>query len=591
MPATAIRSAPRLPRLFGLHGQVALVALVLLVIPWVGYSYVKAMERLLRQNQEQQVIAAARGIATALQDRPRLLELHGPSKTIAEISREAPVPGPAPAPAAAAATTPAATAAEGIPAADGEAGKAEPPMDPPKPLPAPPAVTTSAPEEVRVILAGLARAGLRIWVVDSKLRLVATAGNLDHRQKYSGDTASFGPLEKLVSAALEPLFARMFPPPAIPNEEFIPNDVVFGGKELERALDGTPGLRRRPGAQGRTAILSAAHPIWVGDRVVGAAIVEENTDAIVSLGNRAFQQLAAVTLIAFGAVALVLLLFASRLSWRLRHLRDEAENAIDSKGRIRGLVTAEHANDEIGDLSRAFSTMLDRLAQYNAHLEKLAQRLSHELRTPIAVVRSSLDNVKLQAMPQEAGVYLERAEGGLNRLETILTRMAEATRLEQAVRNEERVAFDAKAVLAGCVSGYASAYPRCRFELSMSGEPITLTGAPDLFAQMLDKLAANAADFAVPDTSINVTLQRVNNEAVLQFSNSGPPLPPEIADRLFDSMISVRKPAAGSDNPHLGLGLYIVRLIAEFHGGRASARNWDNGSGVTFAFHLPAEFT
>ena len=72
----------RLPRVFGLHGQVALVALVLLGIPWVGYTYVKAMEKLLRENQEQQVIAAARGIATALQDRPRLLELQGPPKKI-----------------------------------------------------------------------------------------------------------------------------------------------------------------------------------------------------------------------------------------------------------------------------------------------------------------------------------------------------------------------------------------------------------------------------------------------------------------------------------------------------------------------------
>jgi two-component system, OmpR family, sensor histidine kinase ChvG len=569
----ASKPASRLTRLFGLHGQVALVAMVLLVIPWVGYTHVRGMEKLLRQNQEQQVIAAARGIATALQDRPRLLELHGPSRKITEVKP--------------AIQAPPVTAAPSPPLAEGEVLKPEAEMEAPKPLPAPAPVTTSASEEVRIILAGLARAGLRIWVVDTQLRLVATAGNLDHKQKYTSDTASFGPLEKLVTIALEPLFRRMFPPPAMPNEEFIPNDVVFGGKELERALDGTPGLRRRAGTQGRTAILSAAHPIWVGDKVVGAAVVEENTDAIVSLGNRAFQQLAAVTLIAFGAVALVLLLFASRLSWRLRRLRDEAENAIDSKGRIRGLVTAEHANDEIGDLSRAFTSMLDKLAQYNAHLEKLAQRLSHELRTPIAVVRSSLDNVRLQTMPADAGVYLDRAEGGLHRLETILTRMAEANRLEQAVRNEERAPFDARAVLAGCVSGYASAYPNCTFELSMTGEPVVLTGAPDLFAQMLDKLAANAADFATPGTPIAINLQRIGDEILLQFSNSGPPLPPEIADRLFDSMISARKVASG-DNPHLGLGLYIVRLIAEFHGGRASARNWGDGGGVVIQIQFAA---
>ncbi len=526
----------------------------------VGYTYVKAMEKLLRENQEQQVIAAARGIATALQDRPKLLELHGPSQKITEIKPTTETPS-----------------------ADANPDAPDAPLAP-KPLPPPPAPatpTTSASEEVRVIVTGLARAGLRIWVVDTQLQLVATAGNLETKHKYDGATASFGLLEKLVNFVLQPVFRRMFPPPANPNEEFIPNDVIFGGRELERALDGTPSLKRRAGTQGRTAILSAAHPIWVGEKVVAAVIVEENTDAIVSLGNRAFQQLAAVTLIAFGAVALVLLLFASRLSWRLRRLRDEAENAIDSKGRVRGLATAEHANDEIGDLSRAFSTMLEKLAQYNAHLEKLAQRLSHELRTPIAVVRSSLDNLKLQSMPQDTGIYVTRAEGGLNRLETILTRMAEANRLEQAVRNEERAPFDAKAVLAGCVSGYTSAYKNCTFEVSMTEEPVSLTGAPDLFAQMLDKLAANAADFATPVTPVSVSLQRVGVEAVLQFSNSGPPLPPEIADRLFDSMISVRKEASG-DNPHLGLGLYIVRLIAEFHGGGATARNWEDGKGVCF---------
>jgi dedicated sortase system histidine kinase len=556
----------RAGRLFGLRAQVALVALVLLIIPWVGYTYVKAMEKLLRENQEAQIIAAARGVATALQDRPRLLELRGPAPKITEIKAAEPAP----------------PAEEALPV--------DPALAPPSPVPAPPPVppvpAASASDEVRIILAGLARAGLRIWVVDIKLQLVATAGSLDHKLKQPPATASFGPLERIVNQALAPLFRRMFPPLATSDEEFIPNDVVFGGRELERALDGTPTLKRRAAQQGRTAILSAAHPVWVGDKVVGAVIVEENTDAIVSLGNRALQQLAAVTLIAFIVVALVLLLFASRLSWRLRRLRDEAGNAIDSQGRIRGLATAEHAGDEIGDLSRAFSTMLSRLAQYHSHLEQLAQRLTHELRTPIAVVRSSLDNVRLQALPGEAQVYVERAEGGLTRLETILTRMAEASRLEQAVRNEEREPYDARAVLAGCVSGYTGAYPGAQFELTTPDTPVMLRGAPDLYAQMLDKLAANAADFAKPGTPIAVKLSVVEGDAILRFENQGPLLPPETRQHLFNAMTSARKETSG-DNPHLGLGLYIVRLIAEFHGGTVSAANWPNDGGVTFEVRLP----
>src|SRR5262249_31392251 len=273
-----------------------------------------------------------------------------------------------------------------------------------------------------------------------------------------------------------------------PAEEFIPNDVVFGGRELERALDGAPAWRRRPAPGGRAVIISVAHPVWVGESVVGAGVVEEGTAGIGALRGRAPEPLTAVTLIAFTAAALVLFFFASSLSWRLRRLRDEAENAIDSQGRVRGLVAGEHARDEIGDLSRSFSTVLQRLAQYNDYLEQLAGRLAHELRTPVAVVRSSLDNLRLPHAPHHPAVYRGRGEEGLNRLEPILTRMAEATGLEQIVRAGERERFDARIVLSGCVEGYAAAYPGRRFALAMTDEPVMLNGAPDLFAQMLDKL-------------------------------------------------------------------------------------------------------
>ena len=513
----------------GLRAKLVLVALALLVIPWAGYSYVKSVERLLREKQEQQLIATARGVATALQDRPGLMV--------------APVEGSAPA-------------------------------------------TRAAADQVQLLIAGLARPGLRIWVVDKKLWLVAVAGDLRAPPPAAVGSVTFGPLERLAHAALQPLFERLHQQPVARAEELIPSDVVFGGREIERALDGSAAWRRRPGPDDRTVIFSVAHPIWVGESVVGAVVVEENTDAIVTLRNRALEQLAAVTLIAFTVAALVLFLFASRLSSRLRRLRDEAENAIDSQGRVRALVAGEHARDEIGDLSRSFSTVLGRLAQYNDYLENLAARLTHELRTPIAVVRSSLDNIRLQPLSQELGVYVPRAEDGLKRLETILTRMAEATRLEQVVRSEERERFDARTVVAGCVEGYAAAYPARRFALSMADDPLPLTGAPDLFAQMLDKLAANAADFAAGDAPIEITLERAGAEAILRFSNTGPLLPAAMKDRLFESMVSVRKERAAGE-PHLGLGLFIVRQIAEYHGGKVRAADRPDGSGVVFELRFP----
>jgi signal transduction histidine kinase len=233
--------------------------------------------------------------------------------------------------------------------------------------------------------------------------------------------------------------------------------------------------------------------------------------------------------------------------------------------------------------------VLERLARYNAYLEALAGRLSHELRTPVAVVRSSLENLHAARTPEETRTYLARAEDGLERLSTILARMTEASRLEQGLSSASRERFDAAAVVRGCVAGYRWGYggahsapaPRA-FELSVPAEPVPLEGAPDLLAQMLDKLVENAADFAAKGTPVRILL---SHDGVLRVENQGPSLPSAIRESLFDSMVSLRgEGSAGA--PHLGLGLYIARLIAEFHGGSLRAENLPGGGGVAFEARL-----
>jgi signal transduction histidine kinase len=288
--------------------------------------------------------------------------------------------------------------------------------------------------------------------------------------------------------------------------------------------------------------------------------------------------------------ALVLFWFATRLSRRLTRLRDEAEHAIDARGRVHRAFRAERDGDEIGDLSRSFATVLDRLAEYNDYLERMADRLSHELRTPIAVVSSSLDN--LRTAPADAQVYIQRAEDGVRRLNAILTRMSEARRLGEALRGTERERFDLARVVSGCVAGYVAAFPQHRFDLRLPQHPVELEGAPDLIAQLLDKLVDNARDFSAAGEPIEIAVGVEWDWARLAVSNVGPLLPEAMAGQIFESMVSVRPAAAGErprSEPHLGLGLFIVRLIAEFHGGRATARNRPDGRGVTVevAFPLP----
>jgi len=266
-------------------------------------------------------------------------------------------------------------------------------------------------------------------------------------------------------------------------------------------------------------------------------------------------------------------------------LSDEAEAAIDARGRVTRLATASDAADEIGDLSRSFTTMLGRLARYNAYLEALAGRLSHELRTPVAVVRSSLENLHAARSPEETRTYVARAEEGLARLSTILSRMTEASRLEQGLSAAVRERFDAAAVVRSCTEGYRLAYAPRTFAVAVAAEPVPVRGAADLFAQMLDKLVENAADFAPPGSAIRISLDAAGAGALLRVENEGPPLPDAIRDSLFDSMVSLRSERP-DEVPHLGLGLHIARLIAEFHGGRLRAENLPGGRGVAFGARL-----
>ncbi len=565
----------------GIRAQLLLVLTVFLAIPWLGYEYVRELERFLRDAQEKTLAGTAQAVATALHDRPRLFDAPvAPRESLAvERSQESSAPD-----AAAATAMPRAA----LPTSGSGGG---------------------GPAEIEQIVQGLSRTTARIFVIDRELNVLARAGSLK-RPSLPDEDASDSAVPRvwqwLERETLHPLYALVLKQPSEDFGEEQAGRVALPVREVDGALSGILTVERRPTPDGKAVVVSAAHPIWVGDQVKGAVIVEETTNAVLAERNRAFERLFSIVLAALLIGSLALTLYASRLSARIRRLRDEAEAAIDAQGRVRGVLAGSKAGDEIGDLSRSFSSVLSRLAQYASYREHMASRLSHELRTPIAVVRSSLDNLKLSPLPEESRVYMERAQQGLTRLTHILTRMTEATRLEQSVGEDERERFDLSRVVAGCVDGYRVAYPQHALQLELPPGEAVLNGAPELIAQMLDKLVANAVEFSAPEMPIVVRLERGDTELTLSVENEGPPLPDAMHGRLFDSMVSVRGDQRASqhadpgtdprgdqdsnkhnDGPHLGLGLYIVRLIAEAHRGRASAQNRADGHGVVVAVTLP----
>jgi signal transduction histidine kinase len=189
-------------------------------------------------------------------------------------------------------------------------------------------------------------------------------------------------------------------------------------------------------------------------------------------------------------------------------------------------------------------------------------------------------------LSDEAQPYLARARDGVARLGTLVRAMSEASRMERAIVAAEPEDVDLVDVVRGCADAYRPLAGARLLECVLPDQPVHLHGAPELIAQALDKLFDNALSFTPADGWLRLSLRPIDSGAEIELANQGPPLPAAMQGRLFDSLVSLRDKATPGDAPHLGLGLYVVRLVAERHGGIASARNLEDGSGVAFTLRL-----
>jgi two-component system sensor histidine kinase ChvG len=438
------------------------------------------------------------------------------------------------------------------------------------PTPSPVAKTSP---ELSAHATSLVQPGMRIVVTDASGWRLATTGKLPS----TTPTSSFGTAwsqriyELLVETGKEAASAE--PDPAGREQQPYVSSAL-GGREMAGWFRGEDSGR---------AIVAVSAPITSNNEVLGALIVQQGTDAILSLRNEGLARLINVTLISTLLVAAALVGYASWLSRRIRHLSVAALDALENET-LHAALPSSLAEDEIGDLSRSFSSVLMQLGEYNSYLRTLASKLSHELRTPLAIVTSSLENLEHEPLNASSAGYTARAREGADRLRRILRAMSEASRVEELMAHADPESFDLRAVLESTVVAYRDAYDDSLFDFDCEIDSAPATGSPELLIQMLDKLVDNAVGFSSSGDTIKISLKKEQNDFVLTVMNPGPPLPSRMRTQLFDSMVSMRE---NENSRHLGLGLYIAKLITEGHGGRISADNVDGG--VAFEVRLPIQ--
>ena len=334
------------------------------------------------------------------------------------------------------------------------------------------------------------------------------------------------------------------------------------------------------------ALVLASHPIYQDKEINGAVLVEKNSATILSKQQNSLNKIIVATAIVFIIAIVGLLLFSSLLAYRIRNLQKEVSSAFDLDGRlIKDAINASsNANDEVGELSRGFSTLLSQLKSYTGFLESVPRTLRHEILNPLNTISMALQKMSADNAFDEK--LINSANKASRQLELIVHSLTEAAHIEDALSQDEKESFDLAELLSEYVSNINLKHSDNEFTYTGPDSGVDIEGSDLRITQLLDKLKDNAIDFSEANAKIKFELSRDNNQAVVSVCNKGPLIPDEIINNLCSGIVSHRQGVIG--DPHLGIGLYVASRIARYHNGLLEVVN--NTNGVCVLIKLPYQY-
>lgn len=359
------------------------------------------------------------------------------------------------------------------------------------------------------------------------------------------------------------------------------------GTEVRAALAGRYGATTRRTRGQRSLTLYSAIPVRNDRRVVGAVLVSQSTYRLLGALYEVRLGIFRVFLASVAAAVVLTLLVSTTIARPLRRLRDEANALLDRRGRLRGRFRGSSRKDEIGDLARALEELTRRLEGHLAFIESFASDVSHELKNPLAAIRSATELLAEVEDPADRQRFLGVVQKEVARMEGLLSGVREVSEIDARLEAEEARPVALDALLREVVEGRClRADSRVKVQLQRAPERIVVRASPERLTQVMENLLDNAASFSPAEETVEVRLGRDGDAAVVTVDDRGPGIPEAHLDRIFDRFFTWR-PDDGSRNGHTGLGLAIVKAIVDGYGGSIAARNRPGG-GARFEVRLPA---
>lgn len=363
------------------------------------------------------------------------------------------------------------------------------------------------------------------------------------------------------------------------TEPPMPVDSVALAKELlPDVYNGNTRIKGGQDASGATRF-TVVTPITVDGAVRGAVALTSvggELDALVRAEREQVLQMFVIAILVSIGLSLVL---ASTIANPLADLaaaaeigRDKNAQAAVNAGRVR-IPDLSGRPDEIGRLSKALRGMVSALYDRIDANEQFAADVAHEIKNPLASLRSAVGTLRLARKDEQRERLLDVIDHDVRRLDRLVSDISNASRLDSELVKEEEEPFDLIKMIRNLTEylGNEAEGKGVDFISDLPSESIVIHGLEARLAQVFVNLITNALSFCEEGDAIRVWARHRDNRVLVVVEDTGPGIPEEALTKIFNRFYSERPEGQFGNNS--GLGLAISKQIVEAHGGVIWAEN------------------
>jgi two-component system sensor histidine kinase ChvG len=347
-------------------------------------------------------------------------------------------------------------------------------------------------------------------------------------------------------------------------------------------------VRRAPD---RTHMLSAAMPSFDSGKGRGVLVSTINARDIVRTVRAERFRLGIVIALVVIVSVLISLFLARTIARPLRRLAIAAHRVRLGRAREVQVPRLPSRRDEIGTLARALSDMSLALRQRIDATEAFAADVTHELKNPLASLRSAVDSLDLVQDPDLQRQLIAVIRDDVARLDRLITDISEASRVDAELARARFETIDLGPMIEGLVATReargTNGDVRLAYARPHKGVAVVF-GDGSRLTRVVENLVDNAISFSPPGGLVQIAATRDGDQVVVRIEDEGPGVPAEAREVIFNRFHSIR-PEGEAFGRHSGLGLAIAKAIVEGHNGSIEVADRDNApTGARFLIRLPA---